>query len=640
MNENLSKANSEEFISGFTWRSMLAVVGAALIFIPASTYTSLVLGGTLGGMAVFFVALLVAEISRLLNVKLSKQEMLIIYYGAGLGGVTGLGTFFGNLVYRAYFVQSPIAWSFKINGKPLPLLVPNWLAPPLGSNAYIYRTLFYPDFFPAIVTWLIVASLGTIADISLAMFFSSLYNEVEQLRFPYADLDVAMVDILHGGLPETTRIFFVTFIFGLIWGVIAYLPSMIGMPIIPIPYIDLTWAIQNILPGVPFAIPTVISSYFGPMLVPLNIAVYVFLVSVFMTLLQSLFTTTFTNVFPEWVKEYEKGMGYATIVWRAGVRVWLVPQIGFGLAAALFLLYKSRRTLLAVLKRMLSSSLRSESKLGFPPLYISILLYLASTSVSVAFFHYLVPSVPVWLPIFVSIGYSFLQGLFLTVMQGEAGFTVSPPWLWQALVSSTSYTGYTGFVFPPVIAGGMAPGFSQQVNVALRVKTKPTDLIKLAVVGFFLSNIIGLISLNFFWMVAPIPSAIYPATVYGFPSTAMTDSLIVTRQLRINVGYILSFGGIALIIASVLELLSKFGLPFSPVGFFMGLFNWSIMGPFQLLVGSAISNVIIPKFIMKRKDWESMRGVVVAGVGIGEGTIIMISLALSFITRSAYPWPW
>ncbi|MGC8601826.1 MAG: hypothetical protein ACP5LS_05350 [Thermoprotei archaeon] len=88
----MEKLQKPQFKPGFTWRSALGIIGSAVIFIPVSMYASLMLGSGLGGPAVFATTILMVELSKLFRQPLTKQETLILYYGAGVGGVSYGGT--------------------------------------------------------------------------------------------------------------------------------------------------------------------------------------------------------------------------------------------------------------------------------------------------------------------------------------------------------------------------------------------------------------------------------------------------------------------------------------------------------------------------------------------------------------------
>lgn len=628
---------TEKFESGLTWRTLLAVFLAALAFIPLSIYVNLLLGTGLGPAATMCATLLFVQIMRFTYSPLRSQEVLLLYYGTSMGGITGL--LYQLIIYRAYFIHSPFAWAAKLDGAPLALLVPEWMVPPFDSPAHHTRTLFQVEFLTPIAVYTTILALQLIADLSLAMLMARTYVEEERYPFPAADVDISLVRFLGEKRPRIAKIMLFSMLPGIVYGFFTYIgPSVLGFQLIPIPYFDLTWLVRDYLPGAAFGISTIMMAYVGGFIVPFQTATSILVTSCALWIVfNSLFITTFPTVFPKWVSEYFGGMGLISIQNRSFVRVWFAPQIGFGLGAALFMAYKLRRGLAKALRTITTKE--SESITGFPPLWVLIAMYFASTSISVGVFHTLVPELPLWVPVFASIVYSFLLALTLTAMQGETGYVVTPGYLWQTLVYLTPYQGYGGFTFTPAIGGTVAPGFSQQVKAALRTGTRPKDLVKLAVVTSVLSWVVGLFSLDMFWRIAPIPSSAYPFTVYNMPLSAQIDVTTVTRQLRINPEYILTPMALVMAIAFFGEAISKFAAPFSPIGFFMGLF-WMPTGAIPLFIGSVISRFIMPRFFGGREGWNEIRGTVVAGEILGEGVVIITLMSLVLIAKSSWLWPW
>lgn len=622
-----------------TWRSLLALILAAVVFIPVSTYTYLLMGTALGMVSIFFVTLLFTEIARLTYAELTKQETLIVYYGSAIGGA--VSTVYFLVVYRSYFVHSPFAWSASIGGKPLALLVPSWLTPPLDSPAHHLRNLFHPDFLPVVSLYTTMLALTLIADLGLAMLMARIFVEEEAYRFPFAEVDASIITFISERPPETTMYLLLSMIPGVLWATVALAsPALVGIRVFPIPFLDLTWFIQEYLPGAVFGFSTVLSSYFSGMIVPFTSAVYTLAASIVVWMvLNSLFITTFPDVFPEWSREYFKGMGLINVMNRSFVRVWFAPQIGFGLAAALLLALASRRGIVAAVRGFLRPSRTTSSILNFPSNRVCILMFLIPGLIQVVLFHYLVPEVDIWVPVVAWLVYSFLLGIVLTAMQGEVGFFMAPGFVWQTLVSLTRYEGYAGFVYQVTQPGMLSPTFSQQVKVALATETDPLDLVRLQIVANTLSWIIGLISLSVFWLMAPIPSSAYPFTVYNMPLTAQIDVVTTTRQVRISAEYILLPAGILMGIVLALQALSKVGLPFSAPGLFLGLFMPPVTA-IPLFIGSALGRFLMPRIFGGREKWMRARGYVVAGEALGEGAIIMILMSAALLSKASWIWPW
>jgi len=632
-----------ELSSGFTWRVVFVIFLTAMVFIPVSTYASLVLGSTvIGGVASLFMTLLIFKLAQLFGQRLSPQETLLLYYGTGVGGAAF--SFMGLIIYRVYYIHSPFAWSATIDGTPIALLVPEWMAPRYGSPAYAVRSIFQLEYLPAITFYVVNSSLAFLADLALALLISQIYVQFEKLEFPFAKVDTALVSFISQRRTDVAKVFFIGFLIGAAYGAVAFLlPAAIGYYIIPFPFVDLTILVmQNILPGAVLGLPTTLSAYFGGFMVPFNAALYVFIVSFLLNAMNSLFATTFTNVFPEWSREYFKGMGAIAITSRVTARVWFAPTVGFAIGSAIYLLFKSRRSVIRLLRAMLKA--RGSYISGFPSIRTSFLLFLGAALTSVGIFHYLVPGVPLWVPLLSTTVLSLFVAVVCTASQGAVGYAPPgfPGWLWHTLVYLTPYRGYAGFTAPPLmsgIVGVSSANFSQQVKAALSIRLKPGDLIKLWIYTTVLSTILAPIWANYFWTIAPIPSSAYPATVYSMPSTASTDTILVARQLRASLPYILVP---MLCSAGVLflgELFTKVGIAWSSYGFVLGLF-YGFIPATAMFIGSLLGRTLMPRLVGGKQHWDSIKQFIVAGEGLGEGFALVISVILGIMSKSAWLWPW
>ena len=636
-----------ELKSGLTWRIYLALIAAIFLFIPVNIYSYFLTGVVQGTIAVFFVTIIFSELSRLSGRGLSRQELLVLYYAAGWGGLAM--PIYYNIIFRSYFVNSPFMKAYTIGGEPMERFIPPWLVPPPGSPAHELRTFFQPEFLTPLLVWATWSALVLILSVSLSLV--SAYTYVERLDYPFPRtlVDTSMVNFLADRPRDYTKYFLLSFGIGLGFGAIAYLPYSVGGAIIPIPYYDLTFLLEEVLPGSLLGIVTILSNYFAALVVPFRHAFYMLVSTVFAwVILNSLFVTTFPNLAPEWAAEYSKGMGLIAVWYRSYLRLWFAPQIGFMIAASAFLvLFKARKPVARAFKEVFALSSKgireTRTMMGLPTMRTSILMWLGASCLSVTYFHILVPEVSLIIPIV----YVFLFGLFmaisLTAFQGETGYvpTGMPGWTWHALVYLTPYKGYSGFIFQAALLDAQAPPlFSRQVKAASMIKVKPKDLLTVWIVGSLLAQLCGLISLDFFWRIAPIPSAAYPVTVYAALSTAYIDAMIVSRQLNVSLQTI---GIPALILFAILAvgdlLYTKLGLFFSFIGVVMGLF----LTPYEVVpifVGSVISRYIAPRFFGGREKWAKIIGYVIAGELSGEGLMLMFNVILALMTKSSWLWPW
>jgi len=631
-----------EFKPGFTWRSALGIIGSAVIFIPVSMYASLMLGSGLGGPAVFATTILMVELSKLFRQPLTKQETLILYYGAGVGGVSYGGTIMSGILYRTYFLHSPFAFSYKIQGIPIAKWVPVWMAPPYNSPAYNVRTIFQSAFAPAITYSVVMLALGWIGEITVDMMIARALVEVENYPFPFANVDVSFVTFLSERPKSYMKPFIYAMLVGALYAMLIYLsPAVTGVYILPLPYADASWLIQGILPGALLAFPTPLGAYVGGFMFPFDAAVIMIITAVVLDVFQSLFVTTWPKVFPLWSSSYFKGMGYIAITMRSGPTLWFSPSVGFMLGGAAVLIWKARKGFVVIFRGLAKSGKNRVSILGFPSTLTLLLLYLFSTLSSVAIFHYLVPTLPLWLPLVASLLLGFLVGIVIASTQGMVGF--GPPGIgvpWSALVYTTPYVGYAGFDSSPIMPGGGAGGFSQTVRSALLTETKPIDLVKMSLLTAIMGTIMGLVSVNYFWGIAPIPSGVYPATIFSYPASALADALTVTRSLSFSPPIMFYSMIIVMAIMIVGEAMHKFtGMLWSSFGFLFGLFA-GIPGAFSLFMGSFIGFYVMPRFFGGRENWNQYRAPIVAGEAFGEGLILFIGTVLAMLTKSAWLWPW
>jgi len=636
--------------SGLTWRALLLIVLAALVFVPASTYLNLMAGVQLGLVGTYALLVIFAYVMRMMGMELRPQEVFILYVGVGsVAGVSSTAYFL--IIYRMYFVRSPIAWSYTVMGVPLPEAVPDWLAPPLTSSAYVARTLLHPDLVKPIAAWTAASVLSLVAELSLIVIAARAFVEVQKLPFPFAHVDASVVEVMSSGerFREVVRYLMPGFYFGLLYGLILYFGSALGFPLIPLPFIDLTRLTSSVLPGAALGISTSLMPWVGGMVVPFGIAALGLATSIAVWVVGNTLLLThpaLRQLFPEWAQEYYQGMDLMRVLQRSQVRVWLPIQIGAALGFAALVLAKYRRAL-SLTARAIYASLKGggSGESALPPLRLALACYLASTLASVALFHYLMPHFPVVVPLVMSVFVSFLMGMASASIVGESGASFSTPgFLWHTIVYLTPANGltpqeaYSVFVYPPVIAGSATGGGAQAMKVALLTGTRPSDVIKVWVIAFALGSLLNFLSLDALWRIAPIPSSAYPSTVISMPATAMIDALLVTRGLRISPQLLAASAAATAALAAAIEGAARaLGASVSSAGLMLGLFS-PPMAAIPLFVGSAIGRFLAPRFFGER--WGVAKNYIVAGVLLGEGVAAMLAVVGLLLVKSAWLWPW
>ncbi|HID90563.1 TPA: hypothetical protein EYP44_01220 [Candidatus Bathyarchaeota archaeon] len=631
-----SEPASYRFKSGLTWRALLAMVTAALLFVPTTLYMNLMAGATMAVAAIFIIAVVFGGLSRFFGAPLTKQELCIIY--TVVGGIAGTIPVYYWLVFRAFFVTTPVTYAFTIDGVPLPELVPPWLAPPRDSIVYSLRTLVHPDWMMAIGIYTVWVLLGFMMEVSLAMLFSYLFIEVEELRFPMAVIDSSMVTTLAEREPESIRFFITALYPGVVYGFLLC-SGLAGVPLIPLPWADFTWLSEKVLPGALIGIATDVVSFVLGLILPKSATASMLIGSLSIWVVgNTLLLTAFPQLFPRWTAEYFYGMGIAACWQRSLYRVWISPQFGFALGLGVALLMRFSKSVGRTFKLLLRPSAAMRRGVSYPSLLLLLGMYLAGTGISVAIYHYLVPDLPLYVSLATSVGLSLLLALVVTMSWGELGFGPLLPWPWQAIVYLTPYKGYAGWVFSPAISLGGCGGMVNATKVAYLTETNPIDYYKGVAVGAVLTTVLGFIFMDFFWRIAPIPSSAYPHTMTYWPIYAMGDCLFATRQIHIDPAIVIGSAGASAAILALGQALSKVAIPFSPVAFVMGFFT---LPPFTItiFVGSLVGRYILRRFIGKER-WERVRGIMAAGALAGTGFGIGIGISIALLAKASWIWPW
>jgi hypothetical protein len=623
---------SEEagFRSGLTWRVVVALVAAALFFVPINLYLNLVTGGSVATAALYVIAILVTELARMGAKPLSSSEVFLLYAGTGVT-VASLTPYYW-LVYRAFFVNSPFTFAFSIDGLPLPYLVPDWLAPPYGSPAYALRTLFNPAWAKPMAVATLFFALTVAADVGLGILLSYVMVEVEKLRFPFAYVDSALIEVLTERRSEHVRAFLAGFYPGLIYGALLYAGQAFGVQILPLPWFDLTWFTEKYVPGALVGLATDPGFIALGMMLDLPVAGFMALGSCLVWILFNYVFTVNPAFFPVWAREYYKGMTLAIIYQRSFQRVWISPFFGVALGMAAAITVALRRSIVRAFKIIAKPAEAG----AFPSLKLAAAMFLAGSLGSVVVYSFLVPGIPLYATLATSLALSFFLAVVVSRAVGELGFFPALPWPWQAIVYFTPYKGYAGWVWSPYISTGVQGSMCQAVKVAYLTRTKPSDYFKVYVLGQALNAVVGLLAMDMLWRLAPIPSSAYPNSLVFWPMFATNDALFATRQITLDpkVIGVSALASFALMAAS--PLLAKVGLP-SAVPLLSGLF---IIPPYALavLVGSAIGHLVGRRMLGER--WSSLRPMIAAGLLAGVGIFVGVGIALLLVARAAWVWPW
>jgi len=623
----------EEFKHGLTFRCILAIILAVVVFLPVSIYVNLVGGPSIAGAATYLLIILFSEFT-IGRTPLSKQELYIIY--ATVGMAAGFISPYYWLPYYSWFVKSPLIRDISLHGIPLLELIPDWFAPPLTSSAHTLRTLLHPDWIPALIIRTIFAILSFMTTISLAIIFSYLYIELEPLPFPFVQISASMIETLVERDPRRMQYFLLPLAIGLISSGVIYGSFLLGVPVLPLPWVDFTSLIESYLPGAILGLATDPMTFVGGFILPPYVTASLLIGSLGCYFFaNTLFLTTF-RIFPGWVRDFQYGMTIASLQLRSFVHIWYQILLGFQIGLALsyiIIYYRSISRSLGALK-LITYQKRTTI---YPSLWIVLSIFLVSTVGSAILYWYYVPDYPKLIPLIVSPLYSFFITLVGARAIGEVGSAPTLLIPWRLITYFSGYEGFSGWFLSPVMVGG-GGGMVAQTKLAYLTRTYPLDYYKAQAIAFILALIGNLFFMDFFWRLAPMPSSAYPNLMVSWPYNVPKDLMFITRTINMKLEYLFAAIFFSMGIGFAEKGLFRIGIPFSSAAFVTGTF---ILPPYTIMqfCGSLVSEYVFSR-IMGRERWHSIRGTVIAGYFAGSSIAVGIGVALTLLSKATWFWPW
>jgi len=650
----------EKLERGFTWRSSLALLfaigalGPITIFITLSSAGFAGAGFLGGGAATYITVLLFTEVSYLMGRKLSKQEVFIMFMlsATALTIYTGI---FVNMAYRAYVRCSPLGLNFRdpVTGLPIPEMLPSWFAPPMGSRAYLVRGFMHPDWIIPIATTLLSVFLISLSEVGLGLLAAQLYVVVEKLPFPLAPMQAETVITLAEREPRRMRVFMVAATIGALWCIFVYTLPNISLGIFGIPignvgkgivygggswiptYVDLTWYISWILPGAGLALDFDIINIILGFLVPTNAALWMFIGSMVIYFFgNALALRIRIPDFARWQQDFTMGMPYPMLYWRSYQWIWLSFMVGASAAIMVQTLVRHRKSIVTAFTSLRKLKSRELRERGFFPLSVILIMIIIGMGGSILLFHFLVPNFPLWALIIFSAIWPFVSSILNARGQGETGFNISIPLIDRLAIITSGYKGAEAW-YAPIYVGGQAPTFCLATKVAYLTKTNPLDYFKAYFFILPVGVLLSFLWVEFFWRMAPIPSGLYPGTVFAWAYSVQHTMMYITTAEKIFNPKMMTVGFGTLLIIAVISGLVRIPT-FSIMGLLMGLGSPSNVTS-SLFFGSILGRLIQWRF---GKDWwKENRALIVAGMTTASGLVIGITAAIVMIARAIWPSP-
>ena len=618
--------------SGLTWRSLLVIIYGIVVLLPAAIWYQLYSGGNLSSGIQYTLLLFAVELAFLAGHPLSRQEAFIIWM---MGHQICFEVISIQWIYATWFRTSPYAYGLSI---------PDWWAPAPETNLFIYRTFFSPSFVTPILISLVAGILWKLADMSMAFIAKSMFIEVEDLPFPTAQVGAdAILTLSERQDPRRSRVFTLSAALGFVYGLIVYFPALVlGYTTIPIPWIDLTSRIEPFLPGASFGIATDIISIATGFILPTSVVLTLFASGMAFYFFGCFLTSSesplpfFKGLFSYW----SPGSSLSTIYQHSLFELWVSPLIGLAISAGVLPILRHPQIFINSLKSL--SRIKVGKGVDNYPLWLLLVLFLGSTVGSVVLFTYLIPGIPatfLLLLLGLSSGWSFIYTLVGTRSYGVVGFKQDVPYLKEGVF--LAYMNATGFNdtriwFGPLIITTFGADFCYFMKIGQLCNTTSKSMYKTYFLVFPIAWLVGFIYVSAFWNIAPIPSNVYPATNIYWPIQARWLRLFATggRAGLLNPLLVAGFFAIGLAVFAVSEAI-RVSIPL--IALSAGAAQ-PLPYSVSLLIGLLIGRLIERR--MGRDFWSNYRNAIVAGISLGVGLLITISVAVALILKNMWILPY
>ena len=636
-----------EWKSGLTWRVVLATIYSAVVLLPTLIWAELMIGPPPVDLT-WAVVILFYWLALMYGAPLSKQELLVMFAAVGTAAYAGVGLDFPSAFYRVWFSNSPIVHAYGISE-----LLPYWWVPKNELiRAQVIRTFLHPEWGPVILFSMIFWILSLVMGISLGFFYYYLYTEVEKLPWPMARVNVEILSVLESREPERMRIFVLSALIGFVYSMIAYgtpilSQSLIGLriEIIPIPWLDMSEAFQDVLPGAMVGLDTNPLNYLLGIVLPwYHLIVCMFATSLFVSLIGNpMVVWYFPYLIPKWV-EFPKGMKLPDILYWSNLYIWIAVSIGAGFAVFVEQIIARRKSLYMTFKSLYkpSSALKLAGGLSFK----SILgIYLVGTLVWFLLLELiLIPGFPMLPLLFLIVVWPALYGLISIRAYAETGLSIpAPPEFANNILIATMMAYNIPVhsklgIWPWFAPLGVPTGFewARRFYICSGVRCTFRSYIKAVyLVAAPVAMLLNFIFSEFIWKMSYIPSPMFPYAQIFWPLRAARSVLWYTRQIySLNPMLIIYSFIIVLGMSSVANILH---IPISTIGIMTGI--QPLPTPLAMFIGATLRKIVYHAS-KGRIDLRKYGYMMLGGFAMGLSVAIAISVSIAIFLKSIWPLPY
>ena len=638
-----------EFEDGMTLRAALGALFIGFIMMPGAIYMGLIAGSSMGPAAEWVTIILFAEIARRAFAPLRRQEIYVLYYIAGglthaIGGMMLSGGPFATLIWHQYLVQSQVGQALGIARQ-----LPEWVVPAAQSAALGARTFFHSDWTWPIVLLVLGQVLARAEWFGLGYVLFRLTSDIEKLPFPLAPVAAqgatALAESAQGQENWRWRIFSIGMGIGLLFGLVFIgLPALSGLiasrplVLLPIPWIDFTRDLEQVLPATAFGIGTDLGLVLAGFVLPFWVVVGGFAA----VLLQIVCNPLLHHL--GFLQRWNPGMDTIATHFSNELDVWMSVYMGTGAAVALAGIVQAGRALKAYRRRTGEEGYRLPRGRGDFPIWLAIALYAVAASAYIALCVYLLEDD--LFPLVFLVLFAFVLTPLISFvnarMLGLTGQSVGIPLVREGAFLLSGYRGVDIWFAPiPYADHGRRAQMFREVELT---GTRFTSIAKAELLILPVSLVCGFLFWSLIWKMTPIPSLAFPYAQNYWHLIALkqfmwfsftTEGGLEFREV-VQLPWVL--GGFTLATAGLLAL-TGLGLPVSLVyGFIRGLQSLP-----HLLIPEMVGACLGRYYCERRwgrEQWRRWAPILLAGFACGNGLIGMASAGVVLIARSVAELPY
>ncbi len=640
----------EPFQEGFNVKTVLAALFIGFVMLPGAIYLGLITGAGIGGAAQWVTIILFVEIAKRSLVELRRQEIYIIYVLAaslvapglimGTASLTLQGGAFAEKIWQQYLKQSPYAKAFGLADK-----IPTWVVPPADSQALMKRTFLHRDWLIPIALLIGHHILFRVNYFGLGYLFYKLASDVERLPFPMAPVAAEGATALaeSSAKRETWRwrIFSISAMIGIIFGLFyVVIPTFTGLMmakplmLIPIPWLDATDEVGSFLPSSIIGFVTDLGTLLVGFVLPFWVVIGTFIGSV-----GAQFVMNPILYKRGIIQHWRPGMTAIPANVTTMMDVWISVSIGLGVVVGLVGMWRVITTFVKKPKGSASLEPLSKEGRGDFPVWLSLLVWLVSTTLYIIICHKLVPRFPLW--IFILFGFVFtpLLSFISARMFGITGVAtgISFPMVREGTFILSGYKGADIWFAPvPYFNHGWVTQRFQELHLT---RTRFPSWVKAEFTALGVMLLCSFLFWEIIWRMGPIPSSTYPYVQKMWPMSAIFKSLWATATLpggakwmlgALKIKYMILSCGIGLALYFLISILRI------PIPTFYGIVGGVSLLPhyaLPMLVGALLGRYFFAKRIGE-ETWRRYTPIILAGYACGMGLIGMAAIALALIAKT------